>query len=85
MVFRPARWQRMALSLEILVQLLEAICLFSTTARKVSGRELSTPKTCSALCCNTMTIGIYLKNYCSILKEEPGRAVTTENIEGIKI
>lgn len=79
MVFRPARWQRMAFSLEILVQLLEAICPFNTTARKVSGRGLSTPKAFSALCYKTVAIDIYLNNHCSILREELGRAVTTKN------
>jgi len=68
----------MALCLEILVQLREAICLFSTTARKVSGRGLSTLKAYSHPCCNTLTIDINLKNHCSLLREEPGRAVTTK-------
>lgn len=78
-VSRPARWQQMALSLEILVQLLEAICLFDTTAWKVSGKGLSTPEACSALCFNIGTIDTYLKNHFSILREEPGRVVTAKN------
>lgn len=62
MVFRPARWQQMELSLETLAQLQEAICLFNTTVRKVSGRGLSAPKACSALCCNIVNILFILKS-----------------------
>lgn len=77
MVCRPARWQQMALSLEILVQLWEAICLFNTTARKV--RTLSTLQAYPVLCCSSETIDIYLKNHCSILREETGIVVITQN------
>lgn len=79
MVSKPARWQQTALSLEILVQLWGTICLFNTTARKVRGRGLSTPKLCPVLCSNTENTDIYLKNHCSILREEARIVVTTKN------
>lgn len=69
----------MALSLETLAQLWEAICLFNTTARKVRGIGMPTQEACPVLCCNTETTDSYLKNHRSILREETGIVVVTEN------